>query len=377
EPSEGSGETKPFDEDETVVTPPPPRHRRARISVRPQTPMDASTQALIDAFAARSPTFLLPPTIPAYDMPPWRRFVLTAPPPECDVAESSAAAARPPRAADRAKDVGYVRALQASEHKMMTFIEEVNLRVSYQAQVRRRESEDFYTHLHDAQTNRRDIRLEIDVLRGQRTAYETELRKSAEDLAVRQMMRTQILEARARIDMVEGADSSWNLRLLACPQWLEKSATCTLLGAALTWWNGHVRTLGHDAAYAMTWGTLKKKLTDKYYPKGKIKKLEIKLWSLKVRGNDVAAYIISKERKPDVHPNFLPDETEKVDKFIRRLTLEIYLCAPSETTTTPDNVHPSVETARGACYECGNTRHIKKNFPKLKNRGNGNGNGVA
>ncbi|GJU93647.1 putative reverse transcriptase domain-containing protein [Tanacetum coccineum] len=61
-----------------------------------------------------------------------------------------------------------------------------------------------------------------------------------------------------------------------------KFATCTLLGAALTWWNGHVRTLGHDAAYAMTWGTLKKKFTDKYCPKGKIKKLEIKLWNLRV-----------------------------------------------------------------------------------------------
>ncbi|GKE54328.1 putative reverse transcriptase domain-containing protein [Tanacetum coccineum] len=31
----------------------------------------------------------------------------------------------------------------------------------------------------------------------------------------------------------------------------------------------------------------------------------------------------------------------------------------------------------GACYECGNTGHIKKNLPKLKNHGNGNGNGVA
>ncbi|GJX26539.1 putative reverse transcriptase domain-containing protein [Tanacetum coccineum] len=46
--------------------------------------------------------------------------------------------------------------------------------------------------------------------------------------------------------------------------------------------NGHVRTLGHDAAYAMTWGTLKKNLTDKYYPKGEIKKLEIELWNLRV-----------------------------------------------------------------------------------------------
>ncbi|GJV29731.1 hypothetical protein Tco_1386179 [Tanacetum coccineum] len=209
--------------------------------------------------------------IPKEDMPPRRRFVLTAPPPGCDVAESSAAvAARPPRgqydfvdtikagqslihspghdaqtiarAADRVEDIGYVRALQASEHMMMTFIEEVNLRVSYQAQVHRQESADFYTQLHDARTDRRDIRLEINVVRGQRTAYETELhevrqaylsseaqnrellaqletlethmrrmewqRQRAKDDAVRQMMRTHVLEAKAQIDTVEDTGSS-------------------------------------------------------------------------------------------------------------------------------------------------------------------------
>ncbi|GKE57153.1 putative reverse transcriptase domain-containing protein [Tanacetum coccineum] len=31
----------------------------------------------------------------------------------------------------------------------------------------------------------------------------------------------------------------------------------------------------------------------------------------------------------------------------------------------------------GACYECGNTGHIKKNCPKLKNHGNGNRNGTT
>nr|GEX83049.1 hypothetical protein [Tanacetum cinerariifolium] len=31
----------------------------------------------------------------------------------------------------------------------------------------------------------------------------------------------------------------------------------------------------------------------------------------------------------------------------------------------------------GACYRCGDTGHIKKNCPKLKNHGNGNGNSVA
>ncbi|GKF59856.1 hypothetical protein Tco_0176642, partial [Tanacetum coccineum] len=65
------------------------------------------------------------------------------------------------RATDRAKDVGYVRALQASKHKMMTSIKEVNLR-----------------------------------------------HQSAEDHAVRQMMRTHVLEARARIDTMEDTGSS-------------------------------------------------------------------------------------------------------------------------------------------------------------------------
>nr|GFA48585.1 hypothetical protein [Tanacetum cinerariifolium] len=171
--------------------PPPPGHRGVRISVRPQTPMTTSTQVLIGAFIAGSPPFPLPPTSPAYDlaplghraamirmrgdipkedMPPWRRFVLTAPPyiPAHDAWTIA-------RAVDRAEDVGYVRALQASEHRMMTSIKEVNLRVSYQAQVRRQEGKDFYTQLHDAQTDRRDIRLKIDVVRGQGIAYETEL----------------------------------------------------------------------------------------------------------------------------------------------------------------------------------------------------------
>ncbi|GKF37608.1 hypothetical protein Tco_0114366, partial [Tanacetum coccineum] len=116
--------------------------------------------------------------IPEEDMPPRRRFVLTDPPPGCDVAESSAtaAAARAPRGQyDFFDTVKPGQVVQTSEHRMMTSIEEVNLRVSYQAQVHRQESEDFYTQLHDAQTDRRDIRLEIDVVRGQRTAYEIEL----------------------------------------------------------------------------------------------------------------------------------------------------------------------------------------------------------
>nr|GFD30352.1 hypothetical protein [Tanacetum cinerariifolium] len=110
--------------DETAVTPPPPRHRGARISVRPQTPMAASTQALIDAFAAGSPLFLLPPTSPAYNQEPLGQGLIRSP------GHDGGTIAR---AANRAEDVGYVRALQAFNHMMMTSIEEVNLRISYQA----------------------------------------------------------------------------------------------------------------------------------------------------------------------------------------------------------------------------------------------------
>ncbi|GJR37125.1 reverse transcriptase domain-containing protein [Tanacetum coccineum] len=63
-----------------------------------------------------------------------------------------------------------------------------------------------------------------------------------------------------------------------------------VFGNALTWWNSHIRTVGHDVAYAMPWKTLKKMITDKYYSRGKIKKLEIEMWNLKVKGTDVLSY---------------------------------------------------------------------------------------
>ncbi|GJX64940.1 putative reverse transcriptase domain-containing protein [Tanacetum coccineum] len=56
-----------------------------------------------------------------------------------------------------------------------------------------------------------------------------------------------------------------------------KYATCTLLGGALTWWNSHVRTVGHDASYGMTWKTLMKMMTENYYPRSEIKKPETEL----------------------------------------------------------------------------------------------------
>nr|GEZ35157.1 reverse transcriptase domain-containing protein [Tanacetum cinerariifolium] len=69
-----------------------------------------------------------------------------------------------------------------------------------------------------------------------------------------------------------------------------KFATCTLHGIALTWWNTYVKTVGHDAAYGMSWKTLMKMMIAKYCPRNEIKKLEIKIWNLKVKGIDLTSY---------------------------------------------------------------------------------------
>ncbi|GJS38201.1 reverse transcriptase domain-containing protein [Tanacetum coccineum] len=500
------------------------------------------------------------------DMPPRRRFVLTTPPPGYDIAKSFAAAARAFRGQyDFVDTVGIGQGLVRSPgHDARTITRAAKRAEDVQA--RKRESEDFYTQLFDARTDRRDIRLEVDVVRGQRTAYETELQKvrprlpwgtEAQNMAI----------ARARIDTVEDTVSivrcilsslrsihyhiHWvitmrlylttcalvNIRLMpitrqgtndtmtpesiqamidraiqrnstqdddsqnsgggikrpvqparVCTypdfmkcqplnfkgtkgvvglnQWLKKMesifhisgcavehqvkfATCTLLGVALTWWNGHVRILGHDAAYCMTWGTFKKKLSDKYCPNGETKKLEIELWNLKVKGNDVTAYTQRFQELALMCTKFLADETAKIDKYISGLPYNIhgnnenkrkaddssrnnhqqqshkrqnvaraYTAGPGEKKVytgnlplcTMCNYHHTGQCApkcgkckryghattdcrvninnnnsnnnnrnqkAGACYECGDTGHIKKNCPKLKNRGNGNGNGTA
>nr|GEW92899.1 RNA-directed DNA polymerase, eukaryota [Tanacetum cinerariifolium] len=46
-----------------------------------------------------------------------------------------------------------------------------------------------------------------------------------------------------------------------------KFATCTLLNNALTWWNSHKRTIGIEAAYAMSWAKLIKLVTEVYCPR--------------------------------------------------------------------------------------------------------------
>nr|GEV37517.1 hypothetical protein [Tanacetum cinerariifolium] len=202
----------------------------ARKTVRLEPSMSASIEARI----AEHVVAPIPPTSPAYDqaplgyraamirmrddileenMPPRRKFIQTAPPPSPSHDAWTIA-----RAADRVEDVGYVRALQASEHKMMTFIEETNLRISYQAHVRRQEMRGqmtaYKTELHEvrhaylsSKARNRALLARLENLETHMSRIEWQ-RQSAEDLTIRQMMRIHVLEARARIDTVEDTGSS-------------------------------------------------------------------------------------------------------------------------------------------------------------------------
>ncbi|GJV43255.1 hypothetical protein Tco_1427791 [Tanacetum coccineum] len=90
-------------------------------------------------------------------------------------------------------------------------------------------------------------------------------------------------------------------------------STCTLLGISLTWRDSHVRMVGHDVAYAMTWTNLKKKMTDKMFPK-ESNKIERYVGGLPdmIHGSVVAS-------KPRTMQDAIKKATKLMDKKISTL----------------------------------------------------------
>ncbi|GKA25778.1 putative reverse transcriptase domain-containing protein, partial [Tanacetum coccineum] len=95
-----------------------------------------------------------------------------------------------------------------------------------------------------------------------------------------------------------------------------KYASCTLQGSALTWWNFHVRAIRQDVAYALPWTALKRMITDKYFPRGEIKKLESEYWNLRVRGSDLLTYNQRFQELALMCDRMFPEESAKVERYI-------------------------------------------------------------
>nr|GEX15226.1 hypothetical protein [Tanacetum cinerariifolium] len=166
-----------------------------------------------------------------------------------------------------------------------------------------------------------------------------------------------------------------------------KFASCTLIGSALTWWNSHMRVVSQEVAYDMPWKTLRQMMIAKYCPRGEVKKLEVELWNLKVKGTDTASYNLRFQElalKPSSLQTIkwiknslgLPivkpitkgsltilEGTNKTNNHLKGTTMlhgpmlqglekrnhteEKNLCALNSTSTMMDHVVPNAATARG------------------------------
>ncbi|GJU59645.1 putative reverse transcriptase domain-containing protein [Tanacetum coccineum] len=210
--------------------------------------------------------------IPEADTPPQKRLLLTTPRPECE------------------KDHATVRAeIEVLRRERLAY-----------------EQESMETRQALARSEAHCRALEARV-----TVLETEVRRhewqhqAADDLAVQHIMRTQALEAGARVDILEDTAASQ-----------VKFATCTLQDDTLTWLNAHVKTTTPEAAHVMPWAALKKMMTDKYCPRGEIKKIETEMWNLKVKGIDVVAYNRRFQQPTLMYAMMFPEEIDKIGKYI-------------------------------------------------------------
>ncbi|GJX79564.1 putative reverse transcriptase domain-containing protein, partial [Tanacetum coccineum] len=115
-----------------------------------------------------------------------------------------------------------------------------------------------------------------------------------------------------------------------------KYASCTLLNSALTWWNSHKRTIGNEAAYAMSWAELMKLRTKVYCPRNEIQKIETELWNLTMKGNDLTAYTQRFKELILLCTRMVPNEEDRAERFIGGL---------------PDNIQGNVIAANPVRFQ--------------------------
>nr|GEZ36397.1 hypothetical protein [Tanacetum cinerariifolium] len=101
-------------------------------------------------------------------------------------------------------------------------------------------------------------------------------------------------------------------------------------------------TVGHEATYEMPWKTLMRMMTDKYYPRNEIKKLEMELWDMKVKGTDLASYTQRYQELALLCGRMFSEESDTIEKYIRGLLDMIH---ESVVASKPKTMQEAVEIA--------------------------------
>ncbi|GKB33636.1 putative reverse transcriptase domain-containing protein [Tanacetum coccineum] len=177
-----------------------------------------------------------------------------------------------------------------------------------------------------------------------------------------------------------------------------KFATCTLLGAALTWWNGQIRTLGPEA-YAMTWESpTRKKMNDKNSAptqKGSLTtkgRLMIHPETTMVTSNNPSrgrmsprsTIIEDRQRKPyggsyaQMQPSATTPQMARAPRNANKCNKKghsLHAIAGVIGKISATNSEGQWAAPKGnGCFECGAPGHFKRDCPKLKNKDGGNRN---
>ncbi|GJR10286.1 reverse transcriptase domain-containing protein [Tanacetum coccineum] len=93
-------------------------------------------------------------------------------------------------------------------------------------------------------------------------------------------------------------------------------ATGTLIDDALSWWNAYTQPIGIDQSNQITWTELKRLLTNKYYPRTQVRKMEDELYNLTVKGNDLKPYVRRFQELAVLCPNMVPKTEKLLEAFI-------------------------------------------------------------
>nr|GEW76305.1 hypothetical protein [Tanacetum cinerariifolium] len=176
-----------------------------------------------------------------------------------------------------------------------------------------------------------------------------------------------------------------------------------------------MRAVSEEVGYAIPCKTLRQMMTVKYCPRGEVKKLEVKLWNLKVKGTDITSYTLRFQELALLCGRMFLEELDEIKRYVGGLTKMIrgnvmsYELKSmqkaiefandqmdqkllgiadrqadnkrkSRAANTTNNNNYNNQRATMAyqgvptCFECGAQGHFKNNCPRFGNKNQGNRN---